>query len=287
MRIITALSDMTEISARWKKDGRTVGLVPTMGYLHEGHLSLVRAAKRATQAVVVSLFVNPTQFGPNEDFARYPRDLARDAALLEREDVDVLFQPEAKDMYLDGAATFVEVHGLQDKLCGKSRPGHFRGVCTVVLKLFEIVRPTVAVFGQKDAQQAIIVRRMTRDLNLGVAIDVQAIVREPDGLAMSSRNAYLNPAERRAALVLSRSLAEAERSIAAGERRAGIIAAGIKDLVGREPLARIDYVEIVEPVNLDTVSEVTSGTLIALAVYFSKTRLIDNTIVRLGVEKTP
>jgi pantoate--beta-alanine ligase len=279
MRIVSSVADMAAASSRMRRDGRSIGLVPTMGFLHDGHLSLVRAARRAADAVVVSIFVNPTQFGPNEDFARYPRDLARDAALLEGESVDILFHPEAADMYPEGFKTFIEVHDLQNKLCGASRPGHFRGVCTVVLKLFEIVRPDIAVFGQKDAQQAIILRRMARDLNLGVNVDVRPIVREKDGLALSSRNTYLSPAERRAALVLSRSLKGAEDKIAAGEKRADVLRTGIKAVLELEPLARVDYVAIVDPVALDPVSEVGPGTLIALAAYFGKTRLIDNILV--------
>jgi len=262
-----------------KAAGRTIGFVPTMGALHEGHLSLVRASKSETDVTVVSIFVNPHQFGPQEDFARYPRDLAKDAALLEGEGVDYIFHPAEAEIYPSGFRTSVEVPGLQDKLCGRSRPGHFRSVCTVVLKLFEIVRPDIAVFGQKDAQQAIILKRLVRDLDLDVWIDVRPIVREPDGLAMSSRNQYLAPEERRAALVLSRSLTEAERAIRGGEHRAPVLIERMALAVQAEPLARLEYAEIVDPDSLDPVAEAGPGALVALAVRIGRTRLIDNFIV--------
>ena len=237
------------------------------------------AAKAATDTTVVSIFVNPAQFGPQEDFARYPRDFERDAALLIGEGTDILFFPEAADMYPPGFRTFVEVDGLQDKLCGRTRPGHFRGVCTVVLKLFEIVRPRTAYFGQKDAQQALILKRMTADLNLGVELDIRPIIREPDGLALSSRNQYLKPDERRAAVVLSRSLGEAAAALRGGERRPKAVIGLIRDRIGREPAARIDYVEIVDAETLEAAPDAGPGRLIAVAVYFGTTRLIDNLIV--------
>ena len=279
MLTLKTIAAMREEVRALKKAGRTIGFVPTMGFLHEGHLSLVRASKEAADATVVSIFVNPTQFGPREDFARYPRDPARDSALLFEEGTDVLFAPEAEDMYPSGYCTFVEVEGLQDKLCGKTRPGHFRGVCTVVLKLFEIVRPDAAFFGQKDAQQALILKKMTADLNLGVRIEVRPIVRESDGLAMSSRNKYLSRDKRRAAVVLNRSLAEAEASIRAGERRPEAVIGLIRGLIARQPAARIDYVEIVDAGTLEPAPDAGPGRLIALAVYFGATRLIDNLIV--------
>ena len=281
MKIITTIGEM-KAAVRVVKDREgTIGFVPTMGCLHEGHLSLVRAARKKTRVTIVSTFVNPTQFGPHEDFKAYPRDFDRDAAMLEREGVDHLFHPSPEEMYFEGHRTYVEVHDLQDKLCGRSRPGHFRGVCTVVLKLFEIVRPDVAFFGQKDAQQAIILQRMVRDLDFDVRLEILPIIREADGLAMSSRNTYLSAAERRAGLVLSRSLREAEVKIGKGERRAETILAAMRKMVGRESLARIDYIEAVETERLEQVPEIADGTLIALAVFIGKTRLIDNMIVRL------
>jgi pantoate--beta-alanine ligase len=276
---ITTIAAMKDAVRAEKAALRTIGFVPTMGCLHEGHLSLVRASKAATGTTIVSIFVNPTQFGPSEDFARYPRDLERDSSLLRRERADILFVPEAADMYPPGFRTFAEVDGLQDKLCGRTRPGHFRGVCTVVLKLFEIIRPDKAYFGQKDAQQALILRRMTADLDLGVDLDVRPIVREPDGLAMSSRNRYLGPDDRRAAVVLSRSLGQAATAIRGGERRPEAVIGLLRGLIQREPAARIDYVEIVDAGTLEAAPDAGPGRLIALAVYFGTTRLIDNLIV--------
>jgi len=281
MKVITAVAGMRDEARRLKAEGFSIGFVPTMGYLHEGHLSLVRAARQGAAIVVVSIFVNPTQFGPAEDLSSYPKDFARDAAMLEKEDIDILFCPDRAEMYPPGYKTYIEVHDLQSKLCGRSRPGHFQGVCTVVAKFFEIVAPDIAYFGQKDAQQAIILERMARDLNLSVRIEVRPIVREPDGLAMSSRNSYLNPAERRAASILFRSLQEAKTMIAAGERQAGVVVSRITELIGREPLARIDYVEAVDPDALDPVDAIGDGTLLAVAVNFGRTRLIDNWTVRL------
>jgi pantoate--beta-alanine ligase len=286
MKIIASIADMNAAVRSARADGKTVGLVPTMGFLHEGHLSLVRESRAWTDLTVVSIFVNPAQFSPNEDFAAYPRVAARDAALLEKEGADILFHPAAADIYPKGYATTVEVQGLQDRLCGASRPGHFRGVCTVVLKLFEIVRPDVAFFGRKDAQQAIILSRMAGDLNLDVRIEVRPIVREPDGLAMSSRNSYLSADERRAALALSRGLAAAAALIKTGEARAGAVVAAVRDTIKGEPLARIDYIEAVGSVDLAPVDRIVEGTLIALAVFVGKTRLIDNLIVGPGGEST-
>jgi pantoate--beta-alanine ligase len=280
VKIIRKIPEMQESSRRLHAAGETIGFVPTMGYLHEGHLSLVRAARAQAGAVVVSIFVNPSQFGPREDFASYPRNLERDAALLQGEGVDIVFHPEASDVYPAGYRTYVEVQGLQDKLCGRTRPDHFRGVSTVVLKLFEIVRPDLAFFGQKDAQQAVILKKMASDLNLDVRLEILPIIREPDGLAMSSRNSYLSPVERKAAVVLSKSLETAREEIDAGERRPDIVLAGIRKLIEAEPLARIDYIEAVETENLDPVKVISEGTLIALAVFIGKTRLIDNMIVR-------
>jgi len=281
MRVVESLAEMKALARAWRRAGRTIGFVPTMGYLHEGHLSLVRESKARADVTVVSIFVNPTQFGPNEDFQKYPRDLAKDKAYLETGGVDCLFYPTAAEVYPPGYRTYVEVTGLQDKLCGRSRPGHFRGVATVVFKLFEVVRPDLAFFGAKDAQQVLIIRRMAADLDLDLEIVTCPIVREPDGLALSSRNAYLDPEERKAALVLSTSLRWAERSVAAGERDAARLAAGIRSVIEAEPLARIDYVEAVDPETLEPVAEVRGEVLVALAVFFGSTRLIDNTRLRV------
>ena len=265
--------------AEARRGGRTVGFVPTMGYLHEGHLSLVRECRKRSDVTVASIFVNPLQFGPGEDFRRYPRDPERDTALLENEGTDILFLPETAEMYPPGFRTSVEVAGLQDRLCGRSRPGHFRGVATVVLKLFHIVRPDFAFLGEKDAQQVVILRRMTADLNLDVRIIAVPTVREPDGLAMSSRNVYLSAEERRAAVVLYRSLEEARRSFEAGERQASRIRERVLGILAAEPLARPDYAEVVDPITLEPVERAEDGTLIALAVHFGRTRLIDNIIL--------
>jgi len=281
MRIVKSVAGMKALARQWKKEGKRIGFVPTMGYLHEGHLSLVRESKTRADVTVVSVFVNPTQFEPKEDFKKYPRDLEKDSAYLEKGGVDCLFYPDADDVYPPGYRTYVEVHGLQDRLCGKSRPGHFRGVATVVFKLFNIIRPDLAFFGAKDAQQVLIIERMAVDLDLDVEIVTCPLVREPDGLALSSRNAYLSPEERRAAPVLSRSLRWAERAVAAGERDAAKVVAGIRSAIEAEPLARVDYVEAVDPVNLHPVAEIRGDVLIALAVFVGSTRLIDN--VRIAV----
>jgi pantoate--beta-alanine ligase len=284
MKIISSLRQMKEASARLKRAGRTIGFVPTMGYLHEGHLSLVRASKRAADATVVSIFVNPTQFGPREDLAKYPRDLARDARMLRAEGVDILFCPKAAEMYPPGFKTYVDVHDLQNTLCGRSRPIHFRGVCTVVLKLFHIVRPDTAFFGQKDAQQTVIIRRMVRDLDLEVRIVAGPTVRNADGLALSSRNAYLSPEERRAALVLTKSLKEAKMMVSRGQRRAAVLIGRIRSRLRAEPLAREDYVAVVDAKDLEPLSLVKDRALIALAVYIGRTRLIDNVTVRVKAQ---
>ncbi len=281
MNVVTSVAGMKARARQWKKEGKTIGFVPTMGYLHEGHLSLVRESKKRADVTVVSIFVNPAQFGPNEDFKKYPRDLGKDSAFLEKGGVDCLFYPAAAEIYPSGYRTYVEVRGLQDRLCGKSRPGHFQGVATVVLKLFEIVGPDLAFFGAKDAQQVLIIGKMAADLDLDTEVVICPIVREPDGLALSSRNAYLSSEERKAALVLSISLRWAERAVAAGERDAAKVIAGIRAAIEAEPLARVDYVEAVDPVNLEPVAEVRGDVLIALAVFIGSTRLIDN--IRLHV----
>jgi pantoate--beta-alanine ligase len=280
MKTVASVAEMKALARAWAGEGKRIGFVPTMGYLHEGHLSLVRESKRRADVTVVSVFVNPTQFGPNEDFKKYPRDLAKDAAYLEGGGVDCLFHPEAAEVYPPGYRTFVEVEGLQDKLCGRSRPGHFRGVATVVLKLFEIVRPDLAFFGAKDAQQVLIIGRMAADLDLDVEVVACPLVREADGLALSSRNAYLSPEERQAALALSTSLRWAEKAAAAGERDAARLVAGVRSILEAEPLARIDYVEAVDPGTLEPVGEVRGEVLLALAVFLGSTRLIDNVRLR-------
>jgi len=281
MKVVRRVLEMKALARQWKKEGMKIGFVPTMGYLHDGHLSLVLESKKRADVTVVSIFVNPAQFGPNEDFKKYPRDLGKDSAYLEKGGVDCLFYPDAAEIYPPGYRTYVEVRGLQDRLCGKSRPGHFQGVATVVLKLFDIVGPDLAFFGAKDAQQVRIIGKMAADLDLNTEVVTCPIVREPDGLALSSRNAYLSPEERKAALVLSISLRWAERAISAGERDAVKVIAGIRAAIEAEPLARVDYVEAVDPVNLEPLAEIRGEALIALAVFIGSTRLIDN--VRLYV----
>jgi pantoate--beta-alanine ligase len=281
MKVVTGVAVMKALARQWKKEGMKIGFVPTMGYLHEGHLSLVRESKKRADVTVVSIFVNPAQFGPNEDFKKYPRDLGKDSAYLEKGGVDCLFYPDAAEIYPPGYRTYVEVQGLQDKLCGRSRPGHFRGVATVVLKLFDIVGPDLAFFGAKDAQQVRVIEKMAADLNLGVEVVTCPLVREPDGLALSSRNAYLSADERRAALVLSMSLRWAERAISAGERDPAKVIAGIRAVIETERLARVDYIEAVDPVDLEPLAGIGGDVLIALAVFIGSTRLIDN--IRLHV----
>jgi pantoate--beta-alanine ligase len=278
MRICDSVERMRKARVLMRPD-RRVGLVPTMGALHQGHLSLVRAAREQCESVVVSIFVNPLQFGPNEDLAKYPRTLERDCELLEREKVDILFTPSVDDMYPKNAVTLVAVEGMSEKLCGRSRPGHFRGVTTVVAKIFHIVEPERAFFGQKDAAQCAIIRRMARDLNFPVEIVVGPIVREPDGLAMSSRNAYLSPPERKSALVLYRALSEVKKRFDQGERNADQLADSGQQVLSQEPEARLDYLEIVDPDTLDPVTEIQSETLVAVAALIGGTRLIDNIVL--------
>lgn len=270
---------MKQVARQARAEGRSVGLVPTMGALHEGHLSLVRAARAETQPVIASLFVNPSQFGPTEDFQKYPRTFDEDRRKFEDEGVDFLFAPEAAEIYPPGFRTWVNVEGLSERLEGKSRPGHFRGVATVVLKLLEIVQPHRAYFGRKDAQQARILQQMARDLHLDSEIIVCPIVREPDGLAMSSRNAYLNPAERRAATILYRALDAARHSIEHGERDALRLRAAMREMLRSEPLAEPDYVEIVDAETLEGVTRLRGACLALLAVKIGATRLLDNMLI--------
>jgi len=276
MKVIKIISEMKSFR---KALPEPVGLVPTMGYLHEGHISLVRQAKKDNASVVVSVFVNPTQFSPGEDFETYPRDLEGDVELLEEEGVDAVFAPEADEMYPANFSSRVEVTGITQKLEGNCRPGHFRGVTTVVNKLFNIVRPDRAYFGQKDAQQAVIIKKMVADLNMNLEVITCPIVREMDGLALSSRNIYLNPRERQASTVLYRSLMLAQNLYAQGERDAEIIRKEIVRLIKTEELARIDYVSIADPATLDELGEITGKALVSMAVKFGKTRLIDNVVL--------
>lgn len=270
---------MQRLARRTRRAGKRIGFVPTMGYLHDGHLSLIRLAAKRADWVVVSLFVNPTQFGPGEDLDRYPRDFTRDKALCAETGVDVLFCPTAAEMYPPGYSVYVAETRLSGRLCGVSRPHHFGGVTTVVAKLFNLVAPDFAVFGQKDAQQARIVRQMVRDLNFPVKIRIAPIVREPDGLAMSSRNRYLSPGERADALCLHRALQEAERLHRDGERDASVLSARMRALIAGVASAEIDYIEIVDDETLQPVETITGRTLVALAVRIGKTRLIDNVVL--------
>lgn len=276
MKTIKTISELRRCLEEARAAGKKVGLVPTMGYLHEGHMSLIRRARADNGVVIVSIFVNPTQFGPGEDLERYPRDLARDSQLCSEAGADVIFAPEAAEMYPEGFQTYVEVCQVSQSLCGASRPGHFRGVATVVAKLLNIVGPCRAYFGQKDAQQLAVIRRMAEDLNMPVEIVPMPIVRESDGLAMSSRNTYLDEIERASSLVLSRALKLARRLIEKGERRAAELHQAMRTLIETEEFAEIDYVAIVNHRTMQPVETVDSGTLIALAVRIGRTRLIDN-----------
>jgi pantoate--beta-alanine ligase len=278
-RRITTLFEMRQFTAEVRSQAKSLALVPTMGALHEGHLSLVRAARAACNLVAASIFVNPTQFGPKEDLAKYPRSLERDCELLEREGVDFLFAPSVEEMYPSAAATWVTVEGLSDKLDGRSRPGHFRGVTTVVCKLFHIIEPDVACFGQKDAAQVAVIRRMVRDLNFPVEIAVCPIIREPDGLAMSSRNAYLNADQRKQALVLHHSLMRVQHLVDTGEKNSARLIAAGREAISHQNSVRLDYFEIVDPDLLDPVSDISFGALVAVAAYVGGTRLIDNILL--------
>src|SRR5438270_9458595 len=279
MKICKTIHDMHAACSALRAGGKRLGLVPTMGALHEGHLSLVRAAKAQCDAVAVSIFVNPTQFGPTEDLSKYPRQFDRDCQLLEKEGVDILFAPSVDEIYPDGAVTWVLVEGLSEKLDGRSRPGHFRGVTTIVAKLFHIIEPDAAFFGQKDAAQLAVIRRMVRDLNFPVEIIACPIVRESDGLALSSRNAYLDPQQRQQALVLHRALMRVKKSWEGGERDAKKLAAEGREEVAVEKAVRLDYFEIVNPDTLDAVEEAGPGTLVAVAAFVGPTRLIDNILL--------
>jgi len=279
MKICATIPEARAACRDARASRKRLGLVPTMGALHEGHLSLVRAAKAQCDAVAVSIFVNPTQFGPTEDLSKYPRQFDRDCRLLEKEGVDILFAPSVEEIYPDGPVTWVLVEGLSEKLDGRSRPGHFRGVTTIVAKLFHIIEPDAAFFGQKDAAQLAVIRRMVQDLNLPVEIVACPIVRESDGLAMSSRNAYLNLEERGRALVLQRSLQRAQQEFQTGESTAAKLISAAKEVFAREPQVVLDYFEIVDPDTLDPVKRISQKTLVAVAAYVGSTRLIDNTVL--------
>jgi len=279
MEVIESISKMKNLAKEWKRQGLSIGFVPTMGYLHEGHLALVRRVKELSDRVVVSIFVNPIQFAPGEDYQRYPRDLERDKALLEKEGVDVLFSPKAQEMYPPGFQTYVEVKELSSGLCGRYREGHFLGVATVVLKLFNIVQPDIAVFGEKDYQQLKVIQRMVQDLNLDVKIISHPTVREEDGLAMSSRNTYLSPEERKSAIALYKALNLAEELINQGERRVATLKEKLKEFIESYPYTKFQYIEFVHPETLKEVERVDEPTLLALAVFVGKARLIDNKII--------
>lgn len=278
MKIVGTVKEVREQVKEWKKQGLSVGFVPTMGYLHEGHKSLIDAARKGNDKVVVSIFVNPMQFGPTEDLATYPRDLDHDAALCESAGVDLIFHPEAEEMYEKDFCSFVDMTGLTEGLCGKTRPIHFRGVCTVVNKLFNIVTPDHAYFGQKDGQQLAVIKRMVRDLNMDIEIVGCPIVREEDGLAKSSRNTYLSPEERKAALILSKTVALG-KELAKTEKDANKVVEAMKKNIETEPLAKIDYVEAVDALSMAPVEKLEGTCMLAMAVYIGKTRLIDNTLI--------
>lgn len=279
MKIVSTVEEVRAEVKRWREEGLTVGLVPTMGYLHEGHKSLIDKAVEQNDKVVVSVFVNPIQFGPTEDLATYPRDLQRDSVLCENAGADLIFHPEKEDMYFDDFCTYIDMENLTKGLCGKTRPTHFRGVCTVVGKLFNIVQPDRAYFGQKDAQQLAVIRRMVRDLNFNLEIIGCPIVREEDGLAKSSRNTYLSPEERQAATILHKGLTKGEELVRGGEKNAATVINAIREVIETEPLAKIDYVEMVDFDNIQPVETIEGTVLTAVAVYIGKTRLIDNFIV--------
>ena len=279
MKVVTTVKEVRELVKGWKKEGQSVGFVPTMGYLHEGHGSLISAARKDNDKVVVSIFVNPMQFGPTEDLESYPRDLEKDSTYCESLGADLIFHPEASEMYTDGFSSFVDMSVLTEELCGLSRPVHFRGVCTVVNKLFNIVQPDRAYFGQKDAQQLAVIKHMVEDLNMDVTVIGCPIVREEDGLAKSSRNTYLSPEERKAALVLSKTIFMGQKLVEEGMTDAKKLVALMKENIEKEPLAKIDYVKAVDGLTMQQVDTLKSPGLVAMAVYIGKTRLIDNFMI--------
>lgn len=279
MKVVGTIKEVRNLVKEWKKNGESVGFVPTMGYLHEGHGSLITKARENNDKVVVSIFVNPLQFGPSEDLESYPRDLEKDSKFCESLGADLIFHPEPEEMYHDDFSSYVDVSVLTEELCGLSRPVHFRGVCTVVSKLFHIVQPDNAYFGEKDAQQLAIIKHMVQDLNMDVNVVGCPIVREEDGLAKSSRNTYLSPEERKAALILSKTIELGKKLIADGEKDADVLVAKMKANVETEPMAKIDYVKAVNGLTMQQQKEIKAPMLIAMAVYIGKTRLIDNMII--------
>jgi pantoate--beta-alanine ligase len=281
MKIIKNVSLMQKYSLKCRGE-KTIGFVPTMGYLHEGHLSLIKRARKENDVVVLSIFVNPIQFGPKEDFEKYPRDFMRDEKMAKGAGTDIVFYPSRKDMYPEGYKTYLEVKDLQDNLCGESRPGHFKGVATVVAKLFNVVQPCNAYFGQKDAQQCIIIKQMARDLNFPVNIKVLETFRERDGLAMSSRNSYLSKKERADALVVPKTLREIKKDILSGERNAKLLYNKASGLIKKEPLARLDYFSFSDEETLDKIAKLSGNVLVSAAVWIGKTRLIDN--FKIGIK---
>ncbi len=281
MIVIRSIKKLSCYIKGQKKKTKTIGFVPTMGYLHEGHLSLVRRARKETDTVVMSIFVNPTQFSPHEDFKEYPRNLKRDIKLAESCGVDVIFYPSVKSMYPEGYLTYVNVEKITSVLCGRSRLGHFKGVCTVVTKLFNLVQPDIAYFGQKDFQQAVVIKRMVKDLNIPVKIRVCPIIREKDGLAMSSRNTYLNEREREDAKVIYKALCKAKEMILEGERNLKVVTGKMKNLILSKPTSKIDYIAIVDTENLNPLEEIKGKILVAIACWIGKTRLIDNLIIKV------
>lgn len=285
MKVVNTINEVREAVKAWHKQGLTVGLVPTMGYLHEGHASLIARASKENDRVVVSDFVNPIQFAPNEDLASYPRDIDRDAKVCEENGADIIFHPTPEEMYHKDFSTFVDITGPSEELCGKSRPIHFRGVCTVVSKLFLIASPDRAYFGQKDAQQLAVIKRMVRDLNFDIEIVGCPIIREADGLAKSSRNTYLSPEERKAAVILHKALEKGKELVLNGEKSAKAVIDTVTQIINSEPLAKIDYVQVVGFPNIKVVEDINGDILTAVAVYIGKTRLIDNFIIENGKEK--
>jgi pantoate--beta-alanine ligase len=280
MQIVSAIKDVKDLVKQWKSEGQTIGFVPTMGYLHEGHESLIKAARKNNSKVVVSIFINPLQFGPAEDYDSYPHDLERDSKICEGHGTDLIFHPAPEEMYPEDFFTYVDMSVLTEELCGLNRPGHFRGVCTVVSKLFHIVQPEHAYFGQKDAQQLAIIKRMVKDLSMDVEVIGCPIVRETDGLAKSSRNTYLSAEEREAALIISKTIAMGKSMVKQGETDAATLITRMTANIETEPLAKIEYIKAVDGMTIEQVTTIKPQTLVAVAVYIGETRLLDNFIAR-------
>ncbi len=280
MKVYRSIISLTKKVCETKLQGKTIGLVPTMGFLHEGHMSLIRKAREDTDCVIVSIFVNPVQFGPKEDFKKYPRGLKRDLGLCEKENADIVFAPKTEEMYPENYATYVNVEKITDTLCGAFRPGHFCGVVTVVAKLFNIIMPDIAYFGQKDSQQIVVIKKMAEDLNMSVRIKAMPIVREKDGLAMSSRNAYLNQEERIQAQSIYKSLKLAKELFNNGERNSGKIINKMKQIINKQSEAKIDYIKAVDAKDLKDIKKISGKALVTIAVWFGKTRLIDNIVIK-------